>query len=68
MDWLHGGPSRILSPLADHPTTYMKFVMDKYTKAKNTQKIFINGFPNFQIPYFSKRLILNKEKLIIDKE
>ena len=32
------------------------------------QKIFISGFPNFQIPYFPKRLIINKEELILDKE
>ena len=68
MGWLQGGPFRILSPLADHPTAYGKFVMDKYTKTENKQKIFINGFPNFQIPYFLKILILDKEKLIIDKE
>ena len=42
--------------------------MDKYTKAENTQKIFINEFPSFQISYFPKRLILDKEELILDKE
>ena len=42
--------------------------MDKYTKVKNTQKIFISEFPSFQIPYFSKRLILDMEELILDKE
>ena len=42
--------------------------MDKYTKAKDMQKIFINGFPSFQIPYFLKRVILGKEELILDKE
>ena len=39
----HGGPSKILSPPADHPITYEKFVMDKNTKAKNMQKIFFDG-------------------------
>ena len=42
--------------------------MDKYIKAENTQKIFISEFPSFQIPYFPKRLILDKEELIIDME
>ena len=42
--------------------------MDKYMKAENTQKIFINRFLNFQIPYFPKRLIFNIEELILDKE
>ena len=32
------------------------------------QKIFINGFPNVQIYYFLKRLILSKEELILDME
>ena len=39
--------------------------MDKYTKAENAQKIFISRFPSFQIPYFPKRLILDKEKEIL---
>ena len=39
--------------------------MDKYTKVKNMQKIFMNGFPCFQIPYFLKRLILDKEEEIL---
>ena len=39
--------------------------MDKYTKAENTQKIFINKFLSFQIPYFPKRLILDKEEKIL---
>ena len=42
--------------------------MDKYMKAENTQKMFISWFPNFQIPYFLKRIILSKEELILDKE
>ena len=42
--------------------------MDKYTKEKNTLKIFISVFPSFQIPYFPKRIILGKEELIFDKE
>ena len=53
-DSLHGGPSRVLSPPADHPTAYRKFVMDKHMKVENTQKRFINGFPSFQTPYFSE--------------
>ena len=65
---LHGGPSKILIPPADHPITYEKFVMDKNTKAKNMQKIFISGFLSFQIPYFAKRLIIDKEELILNKE
>ena len=67
MDQLQGGPSRILSLPASHPTEYEKFVMDKYIKAENTQKLFINGFSSFQISYFMKRLTLNKEELILDK-
>ena len=39
--------------------------MDKYTKAENTQKTFINEFPIFQIPYFLKRLIIDKEEEIL---
>ena len=39
--------------------------MDKYTKAENTQKTFISGFPIFQIPYFLKRLIIDKEEEIL---
>ena len=42
--------------------------MENDTKAENTQRIFISGFPSFQIHYFSKRLIFDKEKLIFDKE
>ena len=42
--------------------------MDKYTKAENTQNIFIIEFPSFQIPYFPKRLIPDKEELILNKE
>ena len=68
MDWLLGSPSRILSPPANHPTAYGKLVMGKDTKAKNTQRIFISGFPSFQIHYFSKGLILDKEELILYKE
>ena len=66
MDSLQGGPPRMLNPLAAHPFTYVKFVMDKYMKEKNMQKIFISRFPSFQILYFSKRIIL--EELILDKE
>ena len=51
-----------------HPTKYGKFVMDKYIKAENTLKRYLfTDFPVF-IPYFPKRLTLNKEELIIDKE
>ena len=39
--------------------------MDKYTKTENTQEIFISRFPSFQIPYFLKRLILDKEEDIL---
>ena len=59
------GPSRILSLSAGHPTACGKFVMDKYIKAKNMQKIFISGFPSFQIPSFPKRLIIDKEADIL---
>ena len=37
-------------------------------KVENTKKIFISEFPSFQIPYFLKSLILDKEKLTLDKE
>ena len=57
--------SRILSPPAGHPTAYGKFVMDKYTKVENKQKIFISEFPSFQISYFPKSLILDKEEEIL---
>ena len=42
--------------------------MEKDMKVENTQKIFISGFPNVQIHYFLKGLILDKELLILDKE
>ena len=42
--------------------------MEKDTKAKNTQRIFIIRFSNVHIHYFSKGLILDKEGLILDKE
>ena len=42
--------------------------MEKDTKAKNKQKIFINRFPSVKIHYFPKGLILNKEELILDME
>ena len=47
-DLLHGGPSRISSPPAGHPTTHGMFVMD------NIKNIFIHGFPTFKISYFLK--------------
>ena len=60
--------SRILSPQVGHPIAYGKFVMDKCMKAENTQKIFISEFLSFQITYFLKRLILDKEELVIYME
>ena len=42
--------------------------MEKDMNAKNTQMIFISGFPSFQIHYFPKRLIFDKEELILDTE
>ena len=42
--------------------------MENDMEAENTQRIFISGFPSFQIHYFSKRLIFDKEELILDKE
>ena len=38
---LLGGPSRVSSSLADHPTAYEKFVIDKYTKVENKQKRYL---------------------------
>ena len=58
----------MISPIASHPTVYGKFVMEKETKAENTQMKFINGFPSVQIQYFSKGLIFYKEELILDIE
>ena len=42
--------------------------MEKDMKSKNTQGIFINGFPCFQIHYLWKKLIFDKEELMLDKE
>ena len=42
--------------------------MENDTKAKNTQRIFNNGFPSVQIHYFPKGLIFDKEELILDME
>ena len=42
--------------------------MENDKKAKNTQRIFISGFPSVQIHYFPKELNLDKEGLIPDKE
>ena len=61
---LHGNSSRVSSPPAGHPATYGRFVMDKYIKAK---RYLSTNFPIF-IPYFPKRLILDKEELILDKK
>ena len=63
-----GSPSRILCPPAGHPIAYGNLVMEKDTKTENMQRIFINGFPNVQIHYFLKGLILDKEELILDME
>ena len=38
----------------DRPSAYGKFVMDEWIKVGNTQKVFINEFPSFQISYFTK--------------
>ena len=59
---------RILSPPIGHPTVYEKFVMENNTKVKNKQKIFTNGFSSFQIHYFPKGLIIDKEELILDMD
>ena len=40
--------------------------MEKDTKVENTQRIFTSGFSSFQIHYFPKGLILDKEELILD--
>ena len=40
-DSLHGDLSKVSSPSASHPIVYGKFVMDKHTKAENTQKIYL---------------------------
>ena len=63
-----GNSFRILSPPANHHTAYGKFVMEKDTKAENTQRICISRFSSFQIHYFPKRLIFVKKELILDKE
>ena len=63
---LHGGPFRVSSPSADHPTAYGKFVMDKYIKAENTLKRYLSADFLVFIRYFPKRLILDKEELILD--
>ena len=61
----HGNPSRVSSLSADHPTAYVKFVMDKYIKVENTlQRYLSSDFPAF-IPYFPKKLTLDKEEDIL---
>ena len=46
----------------------MKFVIDKYIKAKNTLKRYLSiDLPVF-IPYFPKRSILDKEEGILKQE
>ena len=39
-----GSLSRVLRPLAGRPSAYSKFVMDKWMKAGNTQKILLANF------------------------
>ena len=64
-DSLHGGPSRVSSPPTGHPTAYGKFVMDKHTKAENTQKRYLlAGFPVFKSLIFGI-LIFDKEEQIL---
>ena len=58
-------PINNLSSPVGHPIAYRKFVMEKDTKAENTQRICINGFSSFQIHYFPKRLIFDKEELTL---
>ena len=48
-------------PLASHPTTYGKFIMDKYIKEEITHRIFIHGSPGIQISYVSKNKSLIRE-------
>ena len=61
----HGGQSRVSSPPTSHPTTYGKFVMDKCIKEENKLEKYLSAdFPIF-IPYFSKRLTLDKEEEIL---
>ena len=61
---LHGSPSRVSSPPTGHPNAYGKFVMDKFIKAKNTLKRYLSNDFLIFIPYFPKRLTLNKEEEI----
>ena len=64
-------PSRVLSPLDGHLIAYGKLVMNKYIKVENTLKRYLCAdflVFNPYLPYFPKRLIINKEELIIDKE
>ena len=42
--------------------------MEKDMNAENTQRISINRFPSFQVHYFPKGLILDKEELTLDME
>ena len=53
---LHGGPSKVSSPPAGHPTAYGKFVMDKYKKAENALKRYLSDdFPVFY-PLFPEKI------------
>ena len=49
----------------DHSIAYENFVMDKYIKEENTLKRYLSADFPFLIPYFSKRLIFNKEEKIL---
>ena len=67
-DSLHGSLSRVSIPLVGHPTAYRKFIMGKNIKVENTQKGYLSAYFLVFIPYFPKRLILDNEELILDKE
>ena len=53
---LHGGPSRVSSPPADHPTAYGKFVMDKHIKAENTLERYLSADLLVFFPLFPKKI------------
>ena len=62
---LHDNLSRFSSLPVGHPIAYGKFIMDKYIKAQNTLKRYLSAnFPIF-IPYFPKRLTLDKKEDIL---
>ena len=62
---LHSGQSRVSSPPAGHLTAYANFIMDKYIKAKKTLKRYLSVDFLVFIPYFPKRLNLDKEEDIV---